>query len=100
MRNVEITNPGKLIILGLLVAGLVGYLITATITGAGDTAQAWAALTLIVGYLIGNGSGARAGQVTVPPLSPTPEKQLEVVQEVLGKAIAAKHDTTGKAEGA
>lgn len=90
MRNVDVTAKGKLIVLSIMVLGLFGYIVVANITGNGDTGQAWAALTLIVGYLIGNGVGAARGQVTVPPLSPTPEKQLETVTKVLSQAIDDK----------
>lgn len=83
-KNVNITNPGKLAILGLVVIGCMAYII-ATLFAGGDTTPAWAAMTLIIGYLIGNGSGARQGIVTVPPLSPTPERQVEHLQKQIDK---------------
>lgn len=77
MNNVEITNPGKLAALCLVIVGCFAYITAALITGTGDTTPAWATLTLVVGYLVGNGSGARKGENTVAPFSPAPEIRIE-----------------------
>lgn len=66
MANVQVTAPGKLAALLLVLAGCFAYVIFRD----GDSTQAWATLTLVVGYLVGNGAGAKRGQETVSPFSP------------------------------
>jgi len=70
IKDIEITAPGKLIALILVLLGCFAYIIVAALTGAGDTTPAWATLTLVVGYLVGNGVGARNGITTVAPMGP------------------------------
>jgi len=77
LQDVELTAPGKLLALLLVIIGCFGYIIVATWTGQGDTTPAWATLTLVVGYLIGNGTGARKGQPTIAPFTPSAERQIE-----------------------
>ena len=74
MKNVDVTAPGKLIALCLVIVGCFAYILTTIITSSGDATPAWALMTLIVGYLIGNGTGARKGQETVAPFSPRPRR--------------------------
>lgn len=83
MRNVNITNPGKLILLGLVILGCFVYIILGTFVAHADTTPAWAMLTLAVGYLIGNGAGAMKGVVTTAPFAPTPKKQIEVLKHAI-----------------
>ena len=66
MRGVGITAPGKLAALLVALIGCFAYIIFRD----GESVHAWATTTLIVGYLVGNGVGAKQGQTTVPPLSP------------------------------
>ena len=54
MRGVEITAPGKLAALLVALIGCFAYIIFRD----GESVQAWATTTLIVGYLVGNGVGA------------------------------------------
>lgn len=71
MNRVEVTAPGKLAALLVVLIGCFTYIIAVTVSGAdADTTPAWATLTLVVGYLVGNGVGAKAGVQTIPPLSP------------------------------
>ena len=66
----ELNAPGKLILLSIVALGCIGYIITCQFTH-GDATPAWATLTLITGYLIGNGAGARKGQPQEPVFKPT-----------------------------
>jgi hypothetical protein len=78
MKNIDVTAPGKLAALCLVVVGCFVYIIVSLIQAQGaDTTPAWALLTLVVGYLIGNGTGAAKGVPTVAPFAPTPERQIE-----------------------
>lgn len=62
----ELTAPGKLVALCIVLAGCVGYIIASLfVSRVPDTTPAWATITLISGYLIGNGTGARKGIATV-----------------------------------
>lgn len=80
-RTVDVTAPGKLVVLAIVVAGCFGFIIASLFAVDVDATPAWAMLTLVVGYLIGNGSGARKGVVTVAPFSPTPERQIQRLQQ-------------------
>lgn len=84
-KDVEITAPGKLLLLAIVAAGCLAIIIVSMITGSGDSTPAWGTLTLVVGYLIGNGVGAKRGIVSVPPLSTSPEKQLQVIEKEIEK---------------
>ena len=66
MAMVSLVREGKLAALLVALIGCFAYIIFRD----GESVQAWATTTLIVGYLVGNGVGAKQGQTTVPPLSP------------------------------
>jgi hypothetical protein len=66
MSKVDITAPGKLLALCLIIVGCMSYIIITVISGKGDVTPAWATLTLITGYLIGNGVGAARGAASTP----------------------------------
>jgi hypothetical protein len=68
---VDLVAPGKLAVLGLTVLGCFGYIIAATFAQSADTTPAWALMTLIVGYLIGNGVGAIRGVAQAPVFTPS-----------------------------
>lgn len=65
----DINAPGKLILLAIIATGCVAFIIVCLFTG-GDATPAWATLTLITGYLIGNGVGAKRGQPQEPVFKP------------------------------
>lgn len=71
-RAFDISAPGKLIALLVALTGCFVYIIVVTVveSATGDTAPAWAAITLMVGYIIGNGVGAARGVQTVGPFRP------------------------------
>lgn len=70
--DVQLTAPGKLIALSLVIVGCFAYIIASLFGANVDTTPAWATLTLVVGYLIGNGTGARRGVESVPVWAPVP----------------------------
>jgi hypothetical protein len=67
----NVNAPGKLAVLAVVVVGVLVYITAAQFTGA-DTTAAWATLSAVIGYLIGNGVGARRGQVSEPVFITTP----------------------------
>lgn len=71
MSELELTAPGKLLALCIIIVGCLAYIIVAAFRAGIDTTPAWATLTLVTGYLIGNGTGARRGIVTAPIWAPT-----------------------------
>lgn len=75
MRDIDITAPGKLLALILVLIGCLAFILLSAYTGRGDSTPAWATLTLVVGYLTGNGLGARRGQITVAPFAPREPEQ-------------------------
>lgn len=75
MKDVELAAPGKLLVIALVVLGCFGFIIVAQFTNNGnDTAIAWTTLGSTIGYLLGNGAGARRGQETVAPFAPATPK--------------------------
>lgn len=86
----DITAPWKLAALGVVAVGLITYLIVAMVTGKGDTNQAWLILSAISFYLIGNGTGARKGFVSVPPFQPKPTRQLEILAKIAEEDLPFK----------
>jgi hypothetical protein len=76
VTNVDLTAPGKLLVLGLVVLGCFSFIVASMfVTTPGDTTPAWATLTLVVGYLIGNGAGARKGIEQAPVFTPSKDEQ-------------------------
>lgn len=74
MTAVDVTAPGKLLALCMVILGCFAYILLAAAgISAVDTTPAWATLTLVTGYLIGNGTGARRGIETTPIFSPPTE---------------------------
>lgn len=90
MKTVDITAPWKLAVIALVAACLIAYITVGELNGDVDTSQAWALLTLVVGYLIGNGTGARKGFVSVPPFQPTPARQAEILAKILEEDLPYK----------
>lgn len=88
----DITAPGKLIGLVAVIVGCFAVLIVAIITKAGPEiySPVLALLTLVVGYLVGNGTGAKAGHVSVPPFQPKPLRQAEFLARVLEEDLPFK----------
>jgi len=71
VSSVELTAPGKLLALCIVLVGCLAYITAAMfMTVPADTTPAWATVTLVTGYLIGNGTGARRGIATAPTFSP------------------------------
>lgn len=66
LKNVEIAAPGKLLALLLVITICGMYLVF----GHGDKTPAWSLLTLVVGYLVGNGVGAKRGVEQAPTFAP------------------------------
>lgn len=67
----NLTAPGKLIVLLVIIVGCFAYICASVVTDNGtDTTPAWAAITLITGYLIGNGTGALRGTPQAPVFAP------------------------------
>jgi hypothetical protein len=96
MRGVDVTAPGKLIALAVVIGGAFAVIIVGMVSGS-DEAIITSMVGLIgtvMGYLVGNGAGAKAGFVSVPPFQPTPSRQLElltkIVQEDLDINAAAR----------
>jgi hypothetical protein len=75
VSNVDLTAPGKLIALCVVIAGCFTYIITALFVPGVETTPAWATLTLVVGYLVGNGTGARKGVEQAAVFSPKDDQQ-------------------------
>lgn len=73
MAQLDLVAPGKLLVLGLTVVGCFAYIVTSLFASGVDTTPAWALMTLIVGYLIGNGAGALKGIAQAPVFQPNPE---------------------------
>lgn len=80
MRDVEVTAPGKLLALLIVIVGCIAFIIAAVFVKGTDTTPAWATLTLVVGYLVGNGAGARKGITTAAPFAPKEEPEPVPVQ--------------------
>ena len=88
----DITAPGKLWALIAVIVGCFAVIISAVLTDAGAEvyASVTALLTLVVGYLVGNGTGAKAGHVSVPPFQPTPTRQLEILAKIAEEDLPYK----------
>lgn len=80
--SIDLVAPGKLLVLGLTVIGCFAYIVASTFHPA-DTTPAWALMTLVVGYLIGNGVGAVRGVPQAPIFQPSAEN---VAAKVVTKA--------------
>lgn len=96
MRNVDITAPGKLYGLLLTVVGCFALLIVIVIKGDGGSetialmSPVVALLTLLIGYLVANGTGATKGIVSVPPFQPKPHRQLEYLASIAEEDLPFK----------
>lgn len=66
MKSIEVSAPGKLLALVVVIVGCFLFILL----GDGDTAPAWGILGMAAGYLTGNGVGALKGIGTTPPISP------------------------------
>lgn len=87
MKNVNLTNPLKLIVLLTLIVGSFVYVIVAMFVDGGDTTIAWSIISGASFYLVGNGTGARGGVPTVAPFTPTIEKAIQHLEEVKEKSV-------------
>jgi len=98
VTGVDVTAPGKLIALVAVIVGCFAFLVAAVITSAGAEVYAVVTpvLTLVVGYLVGNGTGARHGFVSVPPFQPKPKRQLEVLQRIVDEDEQVERDNSGE----
>lgn len=65
----DLTAPGKLAVILVTIIGCFAYIIA----GDGDTTPAWATITMLSGYLIGNGAGAKNGVPQAPVFAPKPD---------------------------
>lgn len=66
-NKVDIAAPGKLFALSLIIVGCFTYIIVGAVSEARiDAVPAWATVTLVTGYLVGNGVGAMRGIPQVP----------------------------------
>lgn len=69
--DVELTAPGKLAALLAVIVGCFAYILVMALGhGDADTTPAWATITLVSGYLIGNGVGAKRGVPQAPTFAP------------------------------
>lgn len=66
----NIQSPGKLVALAIVIVGCFAFILIAAQQDL-DTTPAWSMLTLVVGYLIGNGAGALKGEEQKPVFTPT-----------------------------
>lgn len=66
----NIQSPGKLTALVIVIVGCFAFILIAA-QGDLDTTPAWSMLTLVVGYLIGNGTGALRGSGQQPVFTPS-----------------------------
>lgn len=65
-----LTAPGKLAALLAVIVGCFVYIIVTRVTHEGDVTPAWATITLVTGYLVGNGTGAVRGVPQAPVFAP------------------------------
>ena len=71
VKSVEITAPGKLLLLSIVALGCMGIIVIDHLThSGGDVTPAWVTLGSIVGYLVGNGVGAKKGVEQAPTFAP------------------------------
>lgn len=69
-----VAAPGKLLVLALVALGCIVYIILAMFVARDiDPTPGWALLGSIVGYLVGNGAGARRGIEQAPVFAPPHE---------------------------
>lgn len=66
LRDIDITAPGKLLAL-LLIILICGLYV---VFGEGDKSPAWGILGSCLGYLVGNGVGAKRGVPQAPTFAP------------------------------
>jgi hypothetical protein len=90
MANLDLVAPGKLLVLALTVIGCFAYIVASLFVDSVDTTPAWALMTLIVGYLIGNGTGASRGVSQAPVFQPTLERAAARIVTDTAEAAAAK----------
>lgn len=88
MTNVDLVAPGKLLVLALTVIGCFAYIV-ASLFHPTDTTPAWALMTLVVGYLIGNGVGAVKGVAQAPVFQPTSPEKVAANQVVAEAEVEA-----------
>lgn len=70
-RSIDITAPGKLLLLLVIAAGCMVIIVIDQLTHAsGDVTPAWVTLGSIIGYLVGNGVGAKRGIEQAPTFAP------------------------------
>ena len=92
MRTVDVTNPGKLIALVAVLVGAFAVIIVAMFTGS-EPALITSMVGLLgtaMGYIVGNGAGAKQGFVSVPPFQPTPARQAEILAKILEEDLPFK----------
>jgi hypothetical protein len=92
MKNVDITNPGKLIALVAVLVGAFAVIIVAILNNsdASLVTSMVGLLGTVMGYLVGNGAGANKGFVSVPPFQPTPLRQAEILTKILSEDLPFK----------
>ena len=92
MRTVDVTNPGKLIALVAVLVGAFAVIIVAMLTdGQGELITSMVGLLgTAMGYIVGNGAGAKQGFVSVPPFQPTPARQAEILAKILEEDLSYK----------
>lgn len=75
MKGVEVAAPGKLLVLTVVILGCFGFIIGSMVwNNSEDTVVAWVTIGSVVGYLTGNGVGAKKGQETVAPFVPAKDQ--------------------------
>jgi hypothetical protein len=92
VKAVDVTAPGKLIALVAVILGAFAVIIVAMVTHA-EAALITSMVGLLgtaMGYLVGNGVGAKAGFVSVPPFQPTPARQAETLMKILEEDLPFK----------
>jgi xanthosine utilization system XapX-like protein len=92
MKHVDITAPGKLAALIAVVMGAFVVIIVAMIVDA-DAPLITSMVGLLgtaMGYLVGNGTGAAKGFVSVPPFQPTPSRQAEILSRIMEEDLPFK----------
>lgn len=92
MRTVDVTNPGKLIALVAVILGAFAVIIVAMLVDA-EAALITSMVGLLgtaMGYIVGNGAGAKQGFVSVPPFQPTPARQAEILTKILEEDLSYK----------
>ena len=92
MGKVDVTAPGKLFALLAVVLGAFAVIVVAILTDA-EAAIITSMVGLLgttLGYLVGNGTGAARGFVSVPPFQPAPSRQLEILTRIVEEDLELK----------